>query len=184
MGSKSFSSLSSRLKGAAVVLFGAVVGAMISLLAGQTIQRILFDSWQRSAPREISTDRVAVVLIDPASLATVGGWPWPRYYLARLTEQIARQKPKAIGFDMIFPENDRLNPEHFASLYPELPSSRREEIGELPTMDSMFAQTLGAAPTVLGRLGIKGDGSDPNVLLADPLVEGKPRHGRFASLRC
>ena len=163
-----------RSKAAAVVLFGALVGVLVSLLIGQPIQRMLFDAWQRTAPRAISTDRVAIVLIDPDSLATVGGWPWPRYYLARLTEQIAKQKPKAIGFDMIFPENDRLNPEHFAALYPELPSSRREEIGELPTMDSMFAQTLGAAPTVLGRLGIEGDGSDPKDLLADNVVEGAP----------
>ena len=162
------------MKGAAVVLLGALVGALISLLSGQTLQRMLFDAWQRNAPREISTDKVAIVLIDPQSLATIGGWPWPRYYLGRLTEQIAKQKPKAIGFDMIFPENDRLNPEHFASLYPELPSDERTEIGELPSMDSMFAKTLGAAPTVLGRLGLEGDGSDPESLLADPPVEGKP----------
>ena len=164
----------SRLKGASVVLLGALVGALISLLAGQTFQRILFDSWQRNAPREISTDKIAVVLIDPLSFSFVGGWPWPRYYLARLTAQIAKQKPKAIGFDMIFPENDRLNPDHFAALYPELPSGDRAEIGELPSMDSMFAKTLAAAPTVLGRLGLDGDGTDPENLLADPVVEGRP----------
>ena len=156
------------------MLFGALVGALISFVAGQTLQRILFDAFQRAAPREIATDRVAVVLIDPFSLATVGGWPWPRYYLARLTEQIAKQKPKAIGFDIIFPEEDRFNPEHFAALYPELPSSEQSDINELPSMDSMFAQTLGAAPTVLGRLGMHNKGSDPGSLMADPLVEGKP----------
>lgn len=162
------------MKGAAAVLLGALIGALISLLAGQTLQRLLFDAFQRNAPREISTDNVAIVLIGPESLATIGGWPWPRYYLGRLTEQIARQEPKAIGFDMIFPENDRLNPEHFAALYPELPTDDRNQIGELPSMDSMFAKTLGAAPTVLGRLGLEGDGSDPESLLADPLVEGRP----------
>ena len=162
------------MKGAAVVLLGALMGALISLIAGQTFQRILFDSWQRNAPRAISTDKVAVVLIDPLSFSLVGGWPWPRYYLARLTEQIAKQKPKAIGFDMIFPENDRLNPDHFAALYPELPSNDRTDIGELPSMDSMFAKTLASAPTVLGRLGLESDGTDPESLLADPLVEGRP----------
>ena len=164
-----------RLRSAAIVLVGGLAGALISLLMGQPLQRMLFDGWQRSAPRTIAADRVAVVLIDPLSLSTVGAWPWPRYYMARLTEKIAAQKPKAIAYDMIFPESDRLNPEHFAALYPELPENERKDIGELPSMDSMFAQTLGSSPSVLGRLGIiEGDGSDPKDLMADPLVEGRP----------
>ena len=164
-----------RLRSAAIVLVGGMAGALISLLMGQPLQRMLFDGWQRSTPRTIAADRVAVVLIDPLSLSTVGAWPWPRYYMARLTEKIAAQKPKAIAYDMIFPESDRLNPEHFAALYPELPENERKDIGELPSMDSMFAQTLGSSPSVLGRLGIiEGDGSDPKDLMADPLVEGRP----------
>lgn len=159
---------------AAITLLGGTLGALLSLLIGEPARRELFDSWQQVAPRPIATDRVAVVLVDPDSLANVGPWPWPRYYLARLTEEIAQQKPRAIGFDMIFPEADALNPDQFAALYPELPEAGRTALGSLPTMDSTFATTISASPVVLGRLGVDGNGSDPAQLMIDPEVAGRP----------
>jgi len=96
------------------------------------LRRALFDEWQILSPRKIDADKVAVVLIDRESLAAVGPWPWPRYYLARLAETIAAQKPRAIAFDMIFPEADRLNPDRFTALYPELDSSSAAAIAALP----------------------------------------------------
>jgi adenylate cyclase len=166
---------------AAIVLFGGLLGILLSLLIGEPARRLLFDGWQQVSPRPIATDRVAVVLVDPDSLASVGPWPWPRYYLARLTEEIARQQPRAIGFDMIFPEADALNPAQFVALYPELPEAGRSALGALPTMDSTFAKPIAASPVVLGRLGIDGNGSDPAQLMVDPEVTGPapPRSLRY-----
>lgn len=157
----------------AVAALGALAGALLSL-AAQPAAQGLFDAWQRLAPRHISPDRVAVVLIDRASLAMVGPWPWPRYYLARLTEMIAAQQPKVIGFDMIFPEADRLNPDRFVTLYPELGAAAAATVRGLPSLDATFAQVLGKSPVVLARLGIDGNGSDPEALFADPEIDGRP----------
>ncbi len=164
------------------VALGGLIGALLSLWVAEPVRRALFDQWQVLAPRKIDTDKVAVVLIDRQSLAAVGPWPWPRYYLARLTETIAAQQPKIIGFDMLFPEADRLNPDRFVALYPELGAGAAAEIAALPSMDSSFAEVLGAAPVVLGRLGMDGDGSDPKGLFVDPEVQGHPppHAARFA----
>jgi len=159
------------------VLLGGIAGALLSLALGQSLQRRLFDEWQRAAPRAISSDRVAVVLIDSLSLDAVGPWPWPRYYMARLTEEIARRQPKAIGFDVIFAEPDALNPDNFASLYPELDPSLSAQIRRLPTMDAVLAQVFGTAPVVLARVGSDHDGVAPDGLLVDPPIRGTPPAG-------
>ena len=164
-------------RAALAVLAGALVAMLLSLAIGGVSRQALFDLYQRGHPRSVGADKVAVVLVDPESLATVGGWPWPRYYLARLTEQVAAQQPAIIGFDMIFPEADRLNPDHFASLYPELDAGQRAAIASLPTMDALFAQTIGASPVLLGRLALDGDGRDPADLLADPPIAGRAPKG-------
>src|SRR6185295_1013978 len=101
---------------------------------GEQTRRMLFDGWQRLSPQPISADNVRVVLIDGESLAMVAPWPWPRYYLARLTEDIARQNAKVIGFDVLFPEPDRVDPGLFAKLYPELTPAASSEVSALPSM--------------------------------------------------
>ena len=156
------------------VLLGGLVGALLSLALGDVARRSLFDEWQRAAPRTISADRVAVVLIDSLSLDAVGPWPWPRYYVARLTEEIAKQQPKAIGFDVVFAEPDALSPGNFAGLYPELDPATADRVRSLPTMDSLLAQVFGGAPVVLARVGTDHDGLDPAGLLVDPAIRGTP----------
>ena len=165
-----------RLAGWAVVL-GGIVGALLSLLTADWERRVLFDQWQRLAPREIAGDKVAVVLIDSLSLDAVGPWPWPRYYMARLTEAIAAQQPKAIGFDIVFAEPDALDPGNFAGLYPEMDAATAAQVRALPTMDAVFARVIGSAPVMLVRLGVDRDGSDPAELLVDPPVAGAPPAG-------
>ena len=160
------------------VLLGGIVGALLGLATADWHRRTLFDEWQRLAPRHIASDKVAVVLIDSLSLEAVGPWPWPRYYMARLTEKIARQQPKAIGFDMVFAEPDALNPENFAGLYPdELDPETRATVTSLPTMDAILADVFGRAPVVLARSVTDHDGVDPATLLVDPPIRGTPPRG-------
>ena len=47
---------------------------------------------------------VEVVVIDDASLAQDGRWPWPRGQLARLIRAISASGPKAIGLDILLSE--------------------------------------------------------------------------------
>lgn len=164
-------------RAALAVLAGGLVGLLITALLGDWGRRTVFDAWQRASPREISASEVAVVLIDNASIETVGPWPWPRYYLARLTEQIALAEPKAIAFDMIFYDADAVSPRAFASLYPELSGEAAQVVADLPDMDEAFAQVIGAAPVLLPRLGVNDDGIDPAEVLVDPAVTGAPPAG-------
>ena len=67
---------------------GVLAAALLLLGAGEGLSRSLFDAWQRLAPRDLSGSKVHVVAIDDESLKEIGPWPWPRYHLARLTEEI------------------------------------------------------------------------------------------------
>ena len=162
-----------RLAGLAA-LGGGILGLLIGLALADWSRRALVDGWQRAAPREIAAEQVAVVLIDNASIASVGPWPWPRYYMARLTEQIARAEPTAIAFDVIFPDEDAFSPRLFASLYPELSPDSVARIESLQNMDEAFAQVVGSVPVLLPRLAIDHGGADPRQVMVDPEIAGTP----------
>jgi serine phosphatase RsbU (regulator of sigma subunit) len=147
-------------------IVAAVLAAVLLLAAGDALRQPLFDAWQRLAePMPPPPSKAAVVLIDGPSLKAVGGWPWSRYTMARLTEAISKRGAQAIGFDLLFPEADRTTPGLFADLYPELPKPTADEIRKLPSMDAIFARVIGRSPVVLGRAGIDRDSLD---VVGDP----------------
>ncbi|HEX2815158.1 MAG TPA: CHASE2 domain-containing protein, partial [Phenylobacterium sp.] len=166
---------SARLKVRLGGIVAAVAVALAVLMAGDAIPTPLFDLFQRIAPQSTASPKVQVVLIDAPSLAAVGGWPWSRYTMARLTEAIAGRGAMAIGYDFLFPEADRLTPTLFAGLYPELPPATAEEIRKLPSMDAVFARVIGRAPVVLARAGVE-KGSYDALGAAAPL----PPEAQFA----
>jgi CHASE2 domain-containing sensor protein len=57
---------------------------------------------------------IVIVDIDEASLAEMarkyGRWPWPRQVLGEFVEQIEKQHPQAVVFDIIFSDPDVYNP--------------------------------------------------------------------------
>ena len=153
------------------------LGLFATLTVGEQARRLLFDGWQRTSPRQVTANQVRVVLIDGRSLAAIGPWPWSRYYLARLTEDIAAQGARVIGFDVLFPEPDRMTPGHFAQLYPELDGATAAKISGLPSMDQVFAQVIGSTPVVLGRAGVTDGIKDANSLTVDARMIGSPPAG-------
>ncbi|WP_197460198.1 CHASE2 domain-containing protein [Sphingorhabdus sp. M41] len=48
---------------------------------------------------------ILIIEIDEDSLAAFGKWPWPRQRHAELFAQLAKGKPKAIGFDVLLSES-------------------------------------------------------------------------------
>lgn len=56
------------------------------------------------------SDQIAIILIDEASLAalnsTVGRWPWPRALYADFLEFIMKGEPRAVLFDILWPETN------------------------------------------------------------------------------
>ncbi len=57
---------------------------------------------------------IVIVDINEASLAAMakdyGRWPWPRQVLGEFVEQIEKQQPKAVVFDILFSDADVYNP--------------------------------------------------------------------------
>ena len=132
---------------------GALLAVLLSVATGERTRNLLFDAWQRTSPRDLSASDVRVVMIDGESLKAVGPWPWSRYYLARLTEEIAGGGAKVIGFDVLFPEPDRIRPDLFVQFYPELSPQAASEVTALQPMDRLFGQVIGLSPVVLARAG-------------------------------
>jgi adenylate cyclase len=149
-----------------------LIAVLITLALGERMRRGVFDSWQTASPRDLSESDVRVVLIDNQSIEAVGSWPWPRYYLARLTEELAARKAKVIAFDVLFPEPDRIGPKPFVSLYPELSPSAAAEIAGLEPMDQLFGRVIGSAPVILGHAGID-EAPGGRVPLAEAPITGR-----------
>jgi len=61
--------------------------------------------FQVGRPRPLSHD-VVIVGIDDKSVSSpeLGRWPWRRQWHARLIRALMRDRPRAIGFDVLFPE--------------------------------------------------------------------------------
>jgi adenylate cyclase len=148
----------------------ALLAVLLSLGLGERMRRGVFDSWQTLNPRDLSASDVRVVMIDNESVELVGSWPWPRYYLARLTEELAARGAKVIAFDILFPEHDRVRPDTFVSLYPELSPGAAAEVKALEPMDQLFGKVAGMAPVVFGHAGVdKAPADQP------PIVDARIR---------
>jgi two-component sensor histidine kinase len=132
-----------------------LVAAALLLLVGAGLREALFDAFQRLLPAPPISPVVHVVVVDADSLRDVGGWPWSRFYLARLVEAIERRGALAIGIDTLFTEVDRSDPATFAALYGELPAVTAAEVRQLPSMDEAFARVIGRGPVVLARAGVR-----------------------------
>ena len=111
------------------------------------LQNYSFDTLQKLLPREIYTeDPVVIIDIDDRSLAEIGQWPWSRNQLAKLTNQA--YAAAALGFDIVFAESDRTNPQNFISSYP-LNEDLKKELSALPSNDELFSQAIANHGTVV-----------------------------------
>jgi adenylate cyclase len=95
---------------------------------------------------------VRIVDIDEDSLKQIGQWPWPRTVLATLVQKLTANGAAAIGFDIVFPEPDRMSPANALRFWPqsEALASLREEAEKLPSNDQVFAEAIGNSAVVLG----------------------------------
>ena len=140
-----------------------VVGmAILSLLWGmkqwelsllETLRLETFDFYQKAKPREPTATPVPVVIIDidEASLTEFGQWPWPRTLLAELVTKLSTYKVGVVGFDVFFPEYDRLSPSALATQLDGLNHKLTEELLAMPITEEAFAQSLRQIPVVLGQ---------------------------------
>jgi adenylate cyclase len=93
---------------------------------------------------EISnSNSVVIVDIDEKSLQSLGQWPWSRNKIAQVVQNLAEAQAAIIGFDVVFPENDKSSPH---KVLKEL-NIKHENA---PNYDDIFAQVVASTPTILG----------------------------------
>lgn len=142
---------------------GAAVAAIVAFSASVApgVPRLLryaaFDGYQALAPRERTQNPVIIVAIDEAALAAYGQWPWPRDRLAELIEKIGAQAPRAVGLDLVLPEQDRLSPENIAQRYRRDDPGLADRLSRLPANDDLLGAALTATQSVLGVALLDGD---------------------------
>ncbi len=116
----------------------------------QGLRHLVFDGYQRLFKLERVSHPVTIVVIDEASLARYGQWPWPRTRVAELIEAIAQAKPAAIGLDLFFPEADRFSPESLVREVSGIPPEFAEWLRSRRGNDELLAATIAKKPVVLG----------------------------------
>ena len=125
---------------------------------------MVFDTYQQIEPREFNPELpLRIVDIDEESLKKIGQWPWPRTVLAELVRKVADNGAAAIGFDIVFPEPDRMSPVNALRFWPQSDTlaGLREEAAKLPSNDQVLAQAIGQGAVVLGFIGTPQAGSMP-----------------------
>ncbi|MFT4118601.1 CHASE2 domain-containing protein [Bradyrhizobium sp.] len=119
----------------------------------QELRLRTFDMFQLIDPRQKAARPVTIVDIDDKSLAKLGQWPWPRTRIADMIINLTNNGAVAIGFDVVFSEADRLNPDLVASQMRYLDDATRAKLRELPTNDQILSEAIKRSRVVLGETG-------------------------------
>jgi len=113
-----------------------------------------FDLFQALRPRQQTARPVVIVDIDEDSLKAIGQWPWPRTTIADLVTRISQAGAVAIGFDVIFPEPDRMSPAVAEPSFRGLDAETRAKLDSLPSNDEVLADAIKhSRGVVVGQAG-------------------------------
>ena len=163
------------IAGLAIVLFAAFL-QFAHVPALDRIGLLVFDGYQRAAPRPYADAPVRIVDIDDESIRRLGQWPWPRTDIARLTDRLAASGAAVIAFDIVFSEADRTSPPRIAERMmrsgetgPAIAALRR-----LPDNDAVLAETFQQAPVVAGYFLLREHGGETVVPKVGFAVSGSP----------
>lgn len=116
----------------------------------------VFDGYQRATPRTYDPAApVHIIDIDEAALAAYGQWPWPRSYLAELTDRLFDHGAAAVGFDVLFPEPDRTSPDLIVESWSRFSNGIAPVLPDLgiEPHDARFAASIAGRPVVLSIAG-------------------------------
>jgi adenylate cyclase len=146
--------------------FGYARVVCLALLIGVAVLRIAdpapieelrvrtFDTFQRLGPRVKTARPVTIVDIDEPSLEKFGQWPWPRTLIADMVIKLTELGAVAIGFDIMFAEPDRLNPDVAAASFRNLDEETRAKLRALPSNDQVLADAMRRSRVILGETGL------------------------------
>src|SRR6476660_1457039 len=136
------------------LLIGLAALRIVDLAPVEELRVRTFDTFQLIDPRVKTARPVTIIDIDEKSLAKLGQWPWPRTRIADLIANLTKLGAVVIGFDIVFAEPDRLNPEVAADTIRNLDEETRAKLRALPSNDQIFADAMRRSRVVLGESGL------------------------------
>jgi len=87
-------------------MIGLLVMLIFLLLSETPFMRSLegyaYDLGMRFSSDKQASEDIVVIAIDDKSLQALGAWPWSRDLLAQGTQQLAKSRPRVVGFNMPF----------------------------------------------------------------------------------
>ena len=137
---------------AALVLAVALLVRWVDPPVLGDLRMLVFDQYQRAAPREYRPLPVKIVDIDDASIAKLGQWPWPRSVIASLVAKLRAKGAAVIAFDVVFSEPDRTAPSRVYTnwdLGPDDPLVKELQ-ARVKDPDARLAEELTRGNAVLG----------------------------------
>src|SRR5579859_119308 len=137
-----------------LMLIGFAVLRLLDPAPIREIRTRTFDIFQLVDPRVKKIKPVTIVDIDEKSLAKLGQWPWPRTTIADLVTNLTNLGAVVIGFDVVFSEPDRLNPDVAARTMRYLDEATRSKLRDLPSNDKVLADAIRSSRVVLGETGM------------------------------
>lgn len=127
---------------------------------------------------------IVIVDINEASLAAMakeyGRWPWPRQVMGEFLEQVEKQQPKAVIFDVLFSDPDVYNPDSDAYFNEVISTTDNTFFPILrldPSQDSL-SQVLSAQIPGAKRLPGASERGKP-VAVVVPFLDAALKSGRL-----
>lgn len=131
---------------------------ILRLFEPEIIQRerlIVFDGYQTFHPRQYEPLPVKIIDIDDESLNKFGQWPWSRALVAELIANLANAGTAAIGFDIVFSEEDNTSLHNTLNSWQSILSADefdklKSKLVNIPTHDEGMSQVIAQTQAVLG----------------------------------
>jgi CHASE2 domain-containing sensor protein len=119
----------------------------------KSISSISFDSYQKIFKYNEKQDDIIIVDIDEPSLAKFGQFPWGRNVFSKILENINKDDPKSVGFDIFFSEKDKQSPEEIIKTYSIEDTYIKNALQSIEGHDEKFQKTLKETKSVLAVFG-------------------------------
>ena len=165
-----------RLAALAFAVLGIFALEFFVVQSMKPLENRLLDAFVKRQAASVAPDPdVVLVTIDEKSLATMervaGRFPWPRAVYATLLDGLAPQRPRAIVFDILFAEADKVQPESDREFVEAaLRHSGVNIYYPMVRLDTPHGARASQLAPLLGL--VRGPGADPEARLAviPPLV--------------
>ena len=127
------------------------IGLLVALMALrvwdpgplETVRLKTFDFYQQFKPRPIPTEsKVVIIDLDEKSLKEVGQWPWPRSTIRDMTVKLFQSGVRVVGFDIMFPEADRMSGSLVAKSLPNLDPQLKKQLSAMPSNDQLLGSII------------------------------------------